>query len=201
MQLLPTQDEVLALLRESGALRNGHFEYPNGLHTDEYLQVALAMSNYQTAKILSVGLSRKLRENTEIRAILSDLSVVCPATGGLPVAYGIGEALRARKVYWAEREIEGGPLQFRQFHEVVKGEKVVLVDDILRTGTKLTQLKALVEECGAEVLGLAVMVHQPYPGCAEFDPLYKLATLNTTYWNADECPLCKKGEPLTKVLV
>jgi len=203
MHIVPTQEEVLTLLRESGALRDGHFEYSNGLHAKDYLQVALAMHNYQYAKTLSVGLSRKLRENSEIRAMIPELSIVCPATGGLPVAYGIGEALRAKKVYWAEREIEGGPMQFRQFHEVQKGEKVLLVDDILRTGTKLSLLKSLVESHGGEVVALAVMVYQPNPECIDFSPLplYYLANLEGLYWDADNCDLCKQGIPLVKVLV
>ncbi len=203
MHVVPTQDEVLALLRDSGALRTGHFEYSNGLHTNEYLQVALAMHNYQTAKTLSVGLSRKLRENSEIRAMIPELSIVCPATGGLPVAYGVCEALRAKKVYWAEREIEGGPMQFRQFHQVEKGEKVLLVDDILRTGKKLSQLKKLVEDAGGEVVALAVMVNQPNPECVDFSPLplYYLAMLDGIYWHANDCELCKQGVPVTKVLV
>ena len=56
MHLVPTQEEVIELLRLTGGLRKGHFEYPNGLHTNEYLQVALTMRHYQSAKILSVGL-------------------------------------------------------------------------------------------------------------------------------------------------
>ena len=42
MELIPTHDEVVNLLRQTGALRTGHFAYPNGLHSEEYLQVALA---------------------------------------------------------------------------------------------------------------------------------------------------------------
>jgi len=101
MHLVPTQDEVLALLRGTGGLREGHFEYPNGLHASEYLQVPLTMRYYQSAKILSVGLSRLLRAHADIRAMIPELSIVAPATGGLPVAYGVCEALRARQVYWA----------------------------------------------------------------------------------------------------
>ena len=96
MHIIPTQDEVVAVLRETGALRDGHFEYPSGQHSNEYLQVPLAMRYYQHQKMLSVGLSRKVRADTEIRAMIPELSVVAPATGGLPVAYGLGEALRAR---------------------------------------------------------------------------------------------------------
>ena len=89
MHLLPTNEEVIGMLRETGALREGHFEYPNGMHTDEYLQVALAFRYYQYAKLLSVGLSRRLRSDSEIRAMIRELSIVCPNTGGLPVAYGV----------------------------------------------------------------------------------------------------------------
>ena len=49
MHIIPTQDEVVAVLRETGALRDGHFEYPSGLHSNEYLQVPLAMRYYQHA--------------------------------------------------------------------------------------------------------------------------------------------------------
>src|SRR6478735_3224980 len=132
MHLTPTQDEVVRVLRETGALRDGHFEYPSGLHSNEYLQVPLAMRYYQHARTLSVGLSRLLRANPEIRAIIPELSIVAPATGGLPVAYGVTEALRAHQVYWSERTDSSGPQRFRQYMEVKRGEQVLLVDDILR---------------------------------------------------------------------
>ena len=141
MHLVPTHEDVVTLLRSTGGLREGHFEYNSGLHSNEYLQVALTMRYYDAAKILSVGLSRKLRAHTEIRAMIPELSIVAPATGGLPVAYGVCEALRARQVYWAERENEHEPQRFRQYLELQKGEKVLLVDDILRTGTKLAELE------------------------------------------------------------
>src|ERR1700720_1404385 len=148
MHLVPTHDEVVALLRRTGGLREGHFEYSDGLHADEYLQVALTMRNYESAKILSVGLSRLLRAHADIRAMIPELSIVAPATGGLPVAYGVSQALRAPQVYWAERDDSSEPLRFRQFFDLEPGEKVLLVDDILRTGRKLTALKNLVEANG-----------------------------------------------------
>src|SRR6195256_3829980 len=140
MHLLPTQEEVVRVLRDTGALRHGHFEYPSGLHSNEYLQVPLAMRYYQHARTLSVGLSRLLRAHSDIGALIPELSIVAPATGGLPVAYGVCEALQAKRVYWAEREPDGTaststqPLHFRQFLTPLPGEQVVLVDDILRSG-------------------------------------------------------------------
>jgi orotate phosphoribosyltransferase len=204
MELVPTEAEVVRILRETGALRDGHFEYPSGLHSNEYLQVPLAMRYYQHARTLSVGLSRLLRANTEIRAIIPELSIVAPATGGLPVAYGVCEALRAKQVYWAEREDENDPLRFRQYLEQHPGEQVVLVDDILRSGNKLTEMQHLLESRGATVVAIGVIIYQPTPRTRDFGslPLYYLAKLEASYYaDARSCELCKQGVPLDKVWV
>jgi orotate phosphoribosyltransferase len=210
MHLLPTHDEVLRILRDTGALRHGHFAYASGLHSNEYLQVPLAMRYYQHAKTFSVGLSRLLRANSEIRAIIPELSIVAPATGGLPVAYGVCEALQAKRVYWAEGSREndprgsaqkGEPLHFRQFIEPIPGEHVVVVDDILRSGTRLGELKTLIEGYGAIVVALAVVIYQPNPRTHDFGklPLMNLARLEASYYtDGNSCDLCAKGVPLEK---
>ncbi len=203
MHLVPTNEEVIALLRQTGALRDGHFEYPNGMHANEYLQVALAFRYFQHAKLLSVGLSRRLRADPEIRAMIKQLSIVCPNnTAGLPIAYGVCEALRAHQVYWAEKDNDSAPLRFRQYVEPAPGEKVLLVDDVMRSGRRFTELRALLESKGAQVVGLAVAVYQPRPTVATFDklPLFYLAELDAAYYkDSASCELCRKGVPVEKV--
>jgi orotate phosphoribosyltransferase len=204
MQLLPSQEDVIGILRQTGALRDGHFEYPNGLHSTQYLQVPLAMRHYQYAKILSVGLSRLLRANSEIRAMIPELSIVSPAPGGLPVAFGVCEALRARQVYWAEDGPDGAPLRFRQFLEPDRGAPVVLVDDIIRSGRRMAALRKMLESAGAEVVAVAAIVHQPYPQVEPIEglPLYYLARIESGYdANAASCEACKNRTPLERVWV
>jgi orotate phosphoribosyltransferase len=204
MHLIPTEEEIVALLRETGALRHGHFRYRTGLHSNEYLQVPLAMRQSQHHRLMSVGLSRLLRANPEIRAMIPELSVVAPATGGLPVAYGVCEALKAKQVYWAERENDDEPIRFRQYLQPERGEPVVLVDDILRTGTKLSEVKQLLEANGAVVVGLAVIIYQPTPTTYDFGslPLYYLAKLEASYYaDTARCDLCKAGTPIEEVRV
>jgi orotate phosphoribosyltransferase len=204
MNLLPSQDDVIRILRETGALREGHFEYPNGLHSNEYLQVPLAMRHYQHARTLAVGLSRLLRANSEIRPVIPQLSIVSPATGGIPVAYGICEALQANKVYWAEREDKGEDYRFRPFLEPQPGEQVMLVDDILQSGVNLADLKRTLESYGAVVIGLAVVLHQPTPQTINFGalPFYSLARLNARYFaDQSSCAMCANSQPLTKVWI
>lgn len=202
MHLIPTQEETVALLRRTGGLREGHFEYPNGIHASQYLQVALTMRYYEAAKILGVALSRLVRAHADLRAIIPELSIVAPATGGLPVAYGVCEALRAHQVYWAERDNASEPLRFRQYLEVQPGEKVLLVDDIFRTGQKLTELKSLVASRGGEVVAAAVVIYQPYPDAISFDPLpfYYLAKLDHSYYkDPASCDQCRRGIPVDRV--
>jgi orotate phosphoribosyltransferase len=201
MHLIPTNSEVITMLRETGALRDGHFEYPNGMHANEYLEVAVAFRYYQWAKILSVGLSRRLRADSEIRAMIRELSIVSATTGGLPIAYGVCEALRAHQIYWAERD-SSSELRFRQFVEPAKGEKVLLVDDVLRSGKRLTELRSLMESKIAQIVGLAVAVYQPNPTITDFGslPIFYLAKMDALYYkDSFSCELCHQGVPVEKV--
>jgi orotate phosphoribosyltransferase len=185
LELIPSQEEVMGLLTETGALRQGHFLYSNGLYASAYLQFPLAMTDYRHLKTLSVALARKLRQNTELRAMIPQLSIAAPAPNGLPVAYGVVEALRANRVFWGDRDSSNDPLKLLKFLDVKPGEKVLLVDDILRTGNKLSQLKQQVEEKGGEVVGIAVMLYQPNPECVDFSPLplYYLAKLDAIQYS------------------
>ena len=93
-------------------------------------------------------------------------------------------------------------MRFRQFLEPTPGEKVLLVDDILRTGKRLTELRTLLESKGAKVVGLAVAVYQPNPTIADFGnlPLFYLAKMDAVYYkDASSCGLCRKGVPVEKV--
>jgi orotate phosphoribosyltransferase len=131
---------------------------------------------------------------------------VAPATAGLPVAYGVCEALRSHQVYWAERtdECTQQRWRFRQFLEQVPGERVVLVDDILRTGKNLTEVREYIESRGATVVALAVVVYQPTPITPSFGdlPFYYLAKLEASYYtDAQNCEWCARGVPLQKVWV
>jgi orotate phosphoribosyltransferase len=82
------------------------------------------------------------------------------------------------------------------------GDKVLLVDDVLRSGKRFTELRALLESKGAQVVGLAVAVYQPNPTIADFGnlPLFYLAKMDAVYYkDSASCELCRKGVPVEKV--
>jgi orotate phosphoribosyltransferase len=188
MHLLPTQEEIVRILLETGALRYGHFQYPSGLRSNQYLQLPLAMRYYQYAKLFAVGISRLLRADPEIRALIPELSLVTPTVAGLPVAYSLCEALRAHQVYWAESDESGLPIHFRQYVEPKRGEAVLMVDDILRSGRKFLDLRNLLISRGASVVGVAVVIYEPSPETADLGnlPLFYLAKLEAKYYGEHE---------------
>jgi orotate phosphoribosyltransferase len=196
--LIPSQQEVIATLRRTGALRQGHFQLSSGIHTDQYLQSALAMRDSRVARFVSVALSRKLRTNTEIRASLSNLSLIAASTSGLPIAFGISEAVQARQVYWAEKE-GVSPMRFRPFLEQERGEKVVIVDDVFRSGARIAELRQLCERNAVEVMAIATLVYQPTPATPPMQdlPFFYLAKLKAHYYaDSESCDLCRQGVPL-----
>ena len=99
------------------------------------------MRSYRNARILSVGLSRLLRANSELRALMREISIVPATPSGLPVAYGLSEVLRPRQVYWAEKDDAAEPMRFCQGLAPRPGEKAILLDDILRSGQLLAEAK------------------------------------------------------------
>src|SRR4026209_2216650 len=118
VELIPSEDAVMQILKRTGAFREGHFVYPNGKHSPHYFQMPLAFRYYDTARVLAVALSRKFRVDRDISSQLPKVSIISPSSGGIPVAFGVRDALSAEQIYWAEQE--GDKRRFRQC--INKGE-------------------------------------------------------------------------------
>ncbi len=199
VQLIPDKDQVCELLRDTGAMREGHFEFPNGMHSSHYFQMPLAMRYHGNARVLTVALSRLLRGEPEVLAALPDCAVVAPAAGGIPVAFGIREALDADQIFWAEKE--DGRYYFRQYLDA-RGLKCILVDDIVRSGKVLTYMVELIRQAGAEVVAIGSLLHFKDAQVDIGDvPYFWLLDVDCQFYTPETCPLCKKGEPLEKVWI
>lgn len=156
VNLIPSSESVMQILRKTGAYRQGHFVFPNGNHASHYFQMPLAFRYYDNSRVLSVGLSRKFRMDKTISSRMPKISVISPSPGGIPVAFAVREALGAEQIYWAE--VEDGKRQFRQYLKEANVYPCIIVDDLIRTGTAMTDTINLVKELGSEVLGCGAIV-------------------------------------------
>jgi orotate phosphoribosyltransferase len=205
-RLIPEPDEVMGILKKSGAFREGHFVYEkSGLHTPHYFQMPLAFRYYDTARVLAVALSRKLRLEKDISSTLPKVSIISPSPGGIPVGFAVREALSADQIYWAE--LEEGKRRFRQY--VNKGEvyPAVIVDDISRTGGAINETVGLLREMGTRIIGCGTIVR--FKGAPDHvesldgdDPVPILSLVEFDakwYDNGQDCVDCKKGAPVEHV--
>ena len=199
VQLIPSPDAVMEILRKTGAFREGHFVYPNGKHTAHYFQMPLAFRLYDTARVLAVALSRKFRIERDIASHLPKIAIVSPSSGGIPVAFGVREALSAEQIYWAEQE--GGKRAFRQYIEQGEVNPCIIVDDIIRSGSAIEETVELVKTLGSRVIGCGAIVRfTSAPAKLGDIPIRALVEFDAhMYDSGDSCGDCKKDVPIETV--
>jgi orotate phosphoribosyltransferase len=185
VDLVPSPESVMEILKSTGAYRKGHFVYPNGKHASHYFQMPLAFRYYDNARILSVGLSRLFRMEKSISSRLPKISVISPSPGGIMVAFGVREALTGEQIYWAE--MEDGKRQFRQYMSEYDVHPAVIVDDIIRSGRAIEETIQLCKEIGTEVIGIGAIARFE-DGPTEFDgiPVKSLLTFDVNFYKDDE---------------
>ena len=195
VNLIPTPDKVMEILKRTGAYREGHFVYPSGKHTPHYFQMPLAFRYYDTARVLAVALSRKLRVEKEISSRLPKVAIISPSSGGIPVAFGVREALNAEQIYWAEKE--EGKRMFRQYVNQGEVHPCIIVDDIIRSGKAIDETVALVQDLGAPIVGCGAIVRfTSAPDRIGDVSIQSLIEFDSKlYDDAKACADCKRGVP------
>src|SRR2546427_8155081 len=195
VQLIPSSDEIMQILKRTGAFREGHFVYPNGKHTAHYFQMPLAFRYYDTARVLAVALSRKFRVERDIASQLPKISIISPASGGIPVAFGVRDALNAEQIYWAEQE--NGKRAFRQYVNQGEINPCIIVDDIIRSGQAIQETVELVRSLGAPIIGCGAIVRfTSAPDHVDGVPIKSLVEFDEHFFEtAAECAECQEGVP------
>lgn len=195
VELIPSQDAVMQILQRTGAFREGHFVYPNGKHSPHYFQMPLAFRYYDTARVLAVALSRKFRLEKDISSQLPKVAVISPSSGGIPVAFGVRDALNAEQIYWAERE--EGKRMFRQYVNQGEVNPSIIVDDLIRSGNAIDETVALVKTLGARVIGCGAIVRfDTAPDEVEGGPVKSLIDFDVQMYDGpSDCPMCKEKVP------
>ena len=193
VELIPSQEALMQILTRTGAFREGHFVYPNGKHSPHYFQMPLAFRFYDTARVLAVALSRKFRLEKDISSQLPKVSIISPSSGGIPVAFGVRDALNAEQIYWAEQE--QNKRQFRQYVNQGEVNPCIMVDDIIRSGHAIEETIGLVKSLGSRIIGCGAIVRfDTAPDEIEGVPIKSLMDFDVKMYESDQdCTECKDG--------
>jgi len=185
--ILPKED-ILQIFRETDALLDGHFLLTSGLHSPHYFQCAKVLQ-YPKYLHLFAGEIVKHFEQREIELVIS------PAIGGIVVGTEVGRMLEARTIF-AERE--NGVMSLRRGFGIKKGERVLVVEDVVTTGGSVKEIIELVKKAEAALAGVGYIVDRSN-GKTTFDAkTFSILQMDVVTYTPESCPLCKEGTPAVK---
>jgi orotate phosphoribosyltransferase len=183
-----TAEEVIRKFRDAGALLEGHFVLTSGLHSAIYLQCALVLQHPGEAKEFGRSIAEHFRDE-EIQV------VAAPAIGGIVIGHEVARALGTRFI-WAERE--SGNMTLRRGFSVKPGERALVVEDVVTTGSSTRETVEVLRAADASVVAAASIIDRS-SGRAEVGvPRTALATLDVPSVEPAVCEACKRGEPAIK---
>jgi orotate phosphoribosyltransferase len=195
------------LFRSSGALREGHFQLKSGRHGDAYVEKFAVLSDPAATSELVEFWAGAFADDEDGDDTRVDV-VTGPTTGGVILAFETGRQLGVRAIFAEEvRAADGSTYrEFRRGFRIERGERVLLVDDILTTGGSLLAMLPAIEAQGGEIVECVVLVDRSAggtntltsPSTGRIYPLRSLWRLDLPTWEPGPatCPRCAHGTPL-----
>lgn len=182
-------DTALELFEKSGAILAGHFLLTSGLHSPVYWEKFRVLEWPKYTKELCSMIADKYRgQNIEV--------VAAPTTGGIILAYEVASQLGVRGIF---AEKDGTTRSFRRGFSIKPGERVLLVDDILTTGSSVRQVIDAVNEIQGNIIGIGVLVDRSESDPGFGYPLFSCLKVPTVAYKPEECPQCQQGITLARL--
>jgi len=193
-----THDQILHILEKTGALiSEGHFQYTSGRHGKAYVNKDALYPHVDIASAVGRAFAERFTGD-EIDV------VVGPALGGIILSQWTAHhlsRLNQREVLsvYAEK-VEDTLALKRGYDKLVRGKKVLVVEDVVTTGSSVDKTMTAIRNAGGHVFGVAVICNRGGLTLADLKDvtaLYDLAKLPLDSWAPQDCPLCKDGIALS----
>ena len=180
--------DVNQLLSDFDVLLNGHFCLTSGLPSDTYFQCAKLYQYPPVVKTLAKELAKKL-EGLEFDTVVS------PAIGAIIFGYEVAAAADKRNLFVERKD---GQMQLRRGYILKKGERVLIVEDVITPARTIFETIEALKEFEIEVAGVACIVDRSAGKLKDKLNITSLLQIDPVTYTPEECPLCKLGIELTK---
>lgn len=189
------------ILVESNAVIDGHFVLKSGAHSSVYVNKDEIYTSPSTVSILGADLGQPYIDS-------GVETVVGPAIGGVVLAHCTakfisldrrldGKGVQKVRAIFADKEGDGFVIR-RGYDVYVRAKRVLLVEDILTTGSSIRSTADAVRKTGGDVVGVAAICNRG--GCTAeslgVPKLVSLVEMDLGTWSRDECPQCRNGVPI-----
>lgn len=186
-----TDDEILAEFRAAEALLDGHFILSSGRRSPRYLQCARVLADplraSRLAQALVSRLPREIRKSIDV--------VVSPAMGGVIIGHEMGRALGVEALF-VERP--DGVFELRRGFRLEKGQRVLMMEDVVTTGLSSREAIAAIESADGKVVAAGALVDRSNGSVDLGVPFFPLIRLEVPSYAADELPPELAAIPATK---
>lgn len=170
--------DLQALLESSGAILRGHFILTSGRRSEVYFEKFRILERPDVLSALCEAIADIYRDQG-IEAVAG------PTTGGIVIAFEVARHLGLPAIYI---ETEAGKKTLRRGKTVPSGQRVLIVDDVLTTGTSLIESRTAIEEAGGEVVGFGVLIDRSSSDLGLGVPLHSAYRVEAVSYAEDEVP-------------
>jgi orotate phosphoribosyltransferase len=176
------------MFKASGAIKEGHFLLASGLHSPVYWEKFRILQYPRYTEKLCHAIAGHFKDQK------IDL-VAGPTTGGIILAFETARQLGVRSIFAEKmRDVR----IFRRDFDIVPGERVLVVDDILTTGGSIKETMSAIAKLDGIVVGVGVLINRSSKQIDLGVPLFSCLHAPTTVYSPEECPLCAASIPLIK---
>lgn len=142
------KNDILEIFRSTGALLEGHFILTSGRHSETYFQCAKVLQYPEYLTLFGRILADHF-EDDKIDAVIS------PAIGGIVIGTDVGRQLGVKTIFTERKD---GAMKLRRGFEIEKGERILVVEDVLTTGGSINEVIEIVKENKGKIAGVGVVV-------------------------------------------
>lgn len=181
-------DEVIQIFKDSGALLEGHFLLRSGLHSGHFFQCAQVCQYMDKVTRLAEIMVEKLKD-------YGATTVVGPAMGGLVIGQEVARQMGLRFIFLEKVDDK---LELRRNFKFAPDEKVLIVEDVITRGGRVTEALQQCRAHGAKPVAAGVIVDRSN-GATSFDvPHHSLADLSFPTYEAGKLPPELQGTEAVK---
>ncbi len=176
---------ILANFKRDGLVREGHFAYRSGRHSGVLLDRDRLLADPGSASHMGYVLAKRFFTDHVA-------TVAAPSIWGAGLAQWVGYFLEPRaKVVYATPK--GGALTIAEnAAELIRDQRVLLIDNLIISGETLGHFGTVIEELGAEVVGVGTLWNSGDERVGDHTIFGLLNTLYESY-PVDRCPLCAES--------
>ena len=182
------QDQLIEIFQKTGALLEGHFILTSGRHSPTYFQCAKVLQYPEYLQKFSNEIVNYF-QNIDVDIVIT------PAVGGIVLGTEIGRQLNKQTIF-AERE--QGKMTLRRGFEINPKTSVLVIEDVITTGGSVTEVIELVNNSGANVVGVGVLVDRSGGKVKLHEKQFCVTELEAVSYGDDQIPEDLANIPVLK---